>query len=120
MDRRWKVFLVASAGALVAFLDVTIVSVAFPDIERDFPEASRSSLAWVLSGYNIVFAALLVPAGRIADVVGRKRVFLAGLAGFTAASALCAAAPSVETLIAARIVQAAAAAAIIPTSLAFV
>ena len=120
MDRRWKVFLVAAAGALVAFLDVTIVSVAFPDIESDFPEASRSSLSWVLSGYNIVFAALLVPAGRIADVVGRRRVFFAGLAAFTAASVLCAAAPSAETLIAARILQAVAAAAIIPTSLAFV
>jgi NTE family protein len=120
MDRRWKVFLVAAAGALVAFLDVTIVSVAFPDIEEDFPEASRSSLSWVLSGYNIVFAALLVPAGRIADVVGRRRVFLGGLAAFTAASALCAAAPSAETLVAARILQAAAAAAIIPASLAFV
>lgn len=120
MAQRWKVFLVASAGALVAFLDVTIVSVAFPDIERDFSGASRSALAWVLSGYNIVFAALLVPAGRIADVVGRRKVFFAGLAAFTAASALCAAAPSAEALVAARVLQAAAAAAIIPTSLAFV
>jgi MFS family permease len=120
MDRRWKVFFVASAGALVAFLDVTIVSVAFPDVERDFEDASRSGLSWVLSGYNIVFAALLVPFGRIADVVGRRRVYLAGLAGFTAASALCALAPSAELLVGARVLQAAAAAAIIPASLAFV
>jgi EmrB/QacA subfamily drug resistance transporter len=104
----------------MAFLDVTIVSVALPAIEAGFPDASRSSLSWVLSGYNIVFAALLVPAGRLADIVGRRRLFLAGVLGFTLASLACAAAPSVDVLIGARLLQATAAATMIPSSLALV
>lgn len=121
MSRRWSVFAISAGGASIAFLDVTIVSVAFPAVEAGFPEASRSSLSWVLSGYNIVFAALLVPAGRLADdVVGPRRLFLGGVLGFTLASLACAAAPSVEALVAARLLQAAAAAAIVPSSLALV
>ena len=104
----------------LAFLDITIVNVAFPDLERSFEDASRSGLSWVLSAYNIVFAALLVPAGRIADLVGRRRLYLYGLAGFVVTSAACAVAPSAETLVAARVLQAAAAAAIIPSSIALV
>ena len=68
----------------MGFLDVTIVNVAFPDIERDFAEASRADLSWVLNAYNIVFAALLVPAGRVADLVGRRRMFLIGVGAFVA------------------------------------
>lgn len=120
VSRRWLAFAVSVAGALMAFLDVTIVSVAFPAIESSFPEASRASLSWILSGYNIVFAALLVPAGRFADIAGRRRLFLGGVLGFLLASSACAAAPSVEALVAARLAQAAAAAAIIPSSLALV
>jgi EmrB/QacA subfamily drug resistance transporter len=120
MDRRWKVLIVSSTGAFLAFLDATIVNIAFPDIQRSFPDASLADLAWVLSAYNIVFAALLVPAGRLADLVGRRRMFLGGLLGFTLASVACAAAPSAELLIAARVLQAIGAATLIPTSLAFV
>jgi EmrB/QacA subfamily drug resistance transporter len=120
VNRRWQVFAISVGGALIAFLDVTIVSVTFPALEAGFPDASRAELSWVLSGYNIVFAALLVPAGRLADVAGPRRLFLAGVLGFTLASLACAAAPSVEALIAARLAQAIAAAAVIPSSLAMV
>lgn len=112
--------MIATGGALVAFLDATIVNVAFPDLERSFPGASRSGLSWVMNAYNIVLAALLVPAGSLAEVVGRRRVFVAGLLVFIAASLLCVAAPSPATLVTARILQAVGAAAVIPTSLAFV
>jgi EmrB/QacA subfamily drug resistance transporter len=112
------VLLSTSLAAFVSFLDATIVNIAFPSIQADFSDASRASLSWVLNAYAIVFAALLVPAGRLADMLGRRRVFMAGLATFTVASALCAAAPSVEALVALRIVQAAGAAMVIPSSLA--
>src|SRR4051794_27738520 len=119
MGRRWKILIITAGGAFVAFLDATIVNIAFPDMARSFPEASRSDLSWVLNAYNIIFAALLVPAGRLADLVGRRRLFLGGLAVFTASSAICAAAQSPEMLVAARVVQAAGGAALVPTSIAF-
>jgi EmrB/QacA subfamily drug resistance transporter len=118
MARKWQVLIVASAGAFMGFLDVTIVNIAFPDIQRDFHGASLPELSWILNAYAIVFAALLVPAGRIADRIGRRRGFVIGLVVFASASALCAAAPSVELLVAARVVQAAGAAFLVPTSLA--
>src|SRR3954464_13701480 len=117
LDRRWKVLLVTSVAVFMAFLDVTIVNVAFPSIRAAFPSASLAELSWVLNAYNIVFAALLVPAGRLADLLGRRRMFFVGLTGFIVASALCGLAPSVEFLVAARIVQAVGAALIVPTSL---
>ncbi len=118
MARRWKVLAVTSVSVFMGFLDATIVNVAFPAIAADFPDTSLSGLSWVLNAYNIVFAALLVPSGRLADRIGRRRAFLIGLGLFVAASALCAAAPSVETLIAARILQAAGAAVLVPVGLA--
>jgi EmrB/QacA subfamily drug resistance transporter len=117
LDRRWKVLLVTGVAVFMAFLDVTIVNVAFPSIEAAFPDASVASLSWVLNAYNIVFAALLVPAGRLADLVGRRRIFFFGLGLFLAASAACGLAPSVEVLIGARVLQAAGAALLVPTSL---
>ena len=93
-SRARGVLLVTSMAAFVAFLDVTIVNIAFPSIEASLG-GSVGTLSWVLNGYSIVFAALLVPAGRLADRSGRKRAFLLGVAVFTAASALCAAAPDV-------------------------
>src|SRR4051794_10423761 len=101
----------------MASLDLFIVNIAFPTIAADFDNASISSLSWVLNAYAIVFAALLVPAGRIADRIGRKRVFLTGLLTFAAASALCAAAPSVPALVAARVLQAAGGAMMLPSTL---
>ncbi|MHA7651594.1 MFS transporter [Mycobacterium sp. ML4] len=110
---------VAAFGAFLAFLDSTIVNVAFPDIQRHF-HSNMGSLSWVLNGYNIVFAAFLVAAGRLADLLGRKRMFLQGVALFTAASALCAAADTVDQLIAFRVVQGLGAAILVPASLGLV
>ena len=117
MEQRWKVLLITSVGLFMASLDLFIVNIAFPDLARDFNGASLPSLSWVLNAYAIVFAALLVPAGRIADRVGRKRVFIAGLLLFSAASALCALAPSVPFLVGARVLQAAGGAMMLPTTL---
>jgi EmrB/QacA subfamily drug resistance transporter len=115
---RWKVLIVTSLGVFMVSLDTTIVNVAFPAIQTTFPAATRLDLSWVLNAYFIVFAALLVSAGRLADLVGRRRVFFGGLNLFTAASALCGLAPSPPWLVAARAVQAVGAAALIPASLA--
>ena len=112
------VLLIAGAGVFMAFVDTTIVSIAFPDLLASFPESSLGDLSWVFNVYNVALAALLVPAGRIADIAGRRRVFVAGVVVFTLASALCAAAPSVGLLVAARALQGVGAAIIIPTSLA--
>ena len=117
LDRRWKVLLVTAVAVFMAFLDVTIVNVAFPSIQEAFPDASLASLSWVLNAYNIVFAALLVPAGRLADLLGRRRVFFIGMALFLGASAACGLAPSEYVLIGARVFQAAGAALLVPTSL---
>ena len=117
MERRWKVLLVTAVAVFMGFLDVTIVNIAFPDIRASFPHTSLAGLSWVLNAYNVVFAALLVPAGRLADVVGRRRLFYVGLVTFLAASALCGAAPSVPVLVAARVAQAAGGAILVPTSL---
>jgi len=115
---RRTAFLVVAAAVFVSNLDLFIVNVALPAMQQHFHGSSLATLSWVLNGYAIVFAALLVAAGRLADRVGHRTVFLAGLAVFTAASALCALAPGVGWLDAARLVQAAGAAALIPTSLA--
>lgn len=112
--------MLASFGALLAFLDVTIVNIAFPDIQKSFPHSSYGDLSWILNSYNIVFAALLVAAGRLADVFGRRRSFALGLFVFTLASVGCAAAPGVGVLVAFRCVQAVGAALVVPSSLALV
>src|SRR3954454_8350527 len=117
MSHRARVASIVSVGVFVASLDLFIVNIAFPDIQKDFDGTSLASLSWILNAYAIVFAALLVPAGRWADRAGRKRAFLAGLAIFTLSSAACAAAPSVGVLIAARVVQAGGGGLLMPTSL---
>ena len=101
---RWPALYVLCAGMLMIVLDVTIVNVALPSIQHDLG-FSQSSLAWVVNAYLIAFGGLLLLAGRLGDLVGRRRVFLAGLAVFTAASLLCALAQSQGVLIAARFVQ---------------
>ena len=112
---------VLSLAAFMASLDVFIVNVAFDAIGRDFHGVSLSTLSWVLNAYAIVFAALLVPAGRIADRFGRKGGFLIGLALFTAASArACAASPGIWWLVGFRVVQACGAALLTPASLGLV
>jgi EmrB/QacA subfamily drug resistance transporter len=108
---------VLGAVAFMAQLDFFIVNVALDGIGKSFAGSPESLVSWVLSAYAIVFAAVLVPAGRLADQYGRKRVLLAGVAVFTAASAVAAFAPGLGVLIAARAVQAIGAAMIVPTSL---
>jgi len=117
MQRKWIVSLIVCVGVFMSSLDLFIVNIAFPAISKHFGGASLGALSWILSGYAIVFAALLVPAGRWADAFGRKRAFLLGLGVFVAASAACALAPSVGFLIAARVVQAVGGALMLPTSL---
>ncbi|MFI6316509.1 MFS transporter [Nonomuraea sp. NPDC050556] len=114
---RTIVFVLCTA-AFMATLDVFVVNVAFTDIGRSYSASSLSDLSWVLNAYTIAYAALLIPAGRMADRHGRKAGFLLGLTVFTLASVACAAAPSLWWLVAFRVLQAAGAAALTPTSLA--
>ena len=109
--------LIVLTGVFLSSLDLFIVNIAFPSISATYHGESLGSLSWVLSAYTIVFAAALVPAGRWADRAGRKRAFLLGLAVFTTASALCAASPSLDLLVAARVLQAIGGALMLPTSL---
>jgi EmrB/QacA subfamily drug resistance transporter len=111
------IFAILAVGVFLASLDLFIVNIALPAIERSFGGSSVAGISWVLNGYTIVYAALLVPAGKLGDVIGRRRVFIFGLAAFGLGSALCAAAPSLDFLVAARILQGVGAAAVTPTSL---
>ena len=117
MERKWQVLMVVVAGVFMAGLDLFIVNIAFPQIRLDFAGTSLGTLSWVLNAYTIVFAAFLVVAGRWSDAFGRKRSFLLGVGLFTAASAACAAAPSIGFLVAARAVQGFGAALLMPASL---
>jgi EmrB/QacA subfamily drug resistance transporter len=101
---RWIALVVLCAGMLMIILDQTIVNVALPSIRSDLG-FSQSSLAWVVNAYLIPFGGLLLLAGRLGDLIGRKRIFLAGLAVFTAASLLCGLAQSPQVLVAARFAQ---------------
>jgi EmrB/QacA subfamily drug resistance transporter len=111
------VLIILSAAAFLASLDLFIVNVALSDIGRDVGDGSLSNVSWVLNAYAIVYAALLVPAGRLADRFGRKAGFLLGLATFVAASLGCALAGGLWLLVAFRALQAAGAALLTPTSL---
>ncbi|HEX2051613.1 MAG TPA: MFS transporter [Actinomycetota bacterium] len=116
--RTWPLVAVTSTGTFLGAFDFTVVNVAFPDLQRAFAGASLADLSWVLNAYAIAFAAALLPAGGLADLLGRRRVFLSGLALFTAASGACALAPSVGVLVAARVVQAVGGGVLTPTALA--
>jgi EmrB/QacA subfamily drug resistance transporter len=116
-DRAAAVFAVTALGAFMASLDLSIVNVAFPALQRSFEHDPRSSLAWVITGYSIVFGALLVVAGRAADRLGRRRIFFAGLAVFCVGSALCGLAPTAAVLVGGRLIQGVGAAGILPASL---
>jgi EmrB/QacA subfamily drug resistance transporter len=118
MSRRAQALLAICGGVFLAFLDTTIVNTSFPDIRRGFGDASPAELSWVLDGYFIALAALLVPAGGIADRLGRRRVFLAGVALFVFTSALCPLAPTWQLLVVARVLQGIGAAIAVPASLA--
>ncbi len=118
--RAWRTFRIASAAVFLVLLDTTAVVAAYAPLKAHFNAVSAADLSWTLNAYTVLYAALLVPAGRLADLKGRKRVFLQGLALFSFASALCAWAPGIGTLIAARALQAVGAALLTPASLALV
>ncbi len=115
---RW-LLTVAVLGSGIVFLDGTVVNVALPDIGRDF-DAGTSSLQWILNGYLLTLASLILLGGALGDRYGRRRVFVAGVLLFTFASLLCAIAPSAELLIAARMLQGVGGALLTPGSLALI
>ena len=111
---------IAGLAALATYLDTTILFVAFPGITESFGDSSTSTLSWVLNAYTIAFAALLVPAGKLADRLGHRLAFIVGSGTFTAASMACGLAPTVGILIVARVLQGTGAAILVPASLALV
>jgi len=116
----WPIFLTASIAVLLISIDATVLYAAFPVLSRDFSGAQASDLSWILNAYTVVYAVLLVPAGRFADLYGRKRMFLIGLVIFLAASLGCGLSGQVWVLIVFRALQAVGAAALLPASLAVV
>ncbi len=115
--RRWAVLAVVSAAQFLIILDLWVVNIALPTLQHDFAPATLSDVSWILDVYAIVLAALLLPAGRAADNIGRRTCFLAGLVVFGIASLGCAVAPDLPALIACRALQAAGAAVLMPASL---
>lgn len=118
--RAWIVLLLACMAGFAGALDLSVVFVAFPEIEDAFPGASTALLSWVLTTYGIVIAALLVPSGRLADLYGRRRLFLTGSVVFGLGALASGAAPSPEVLIATRAFQAAGGALMTPSAMALV
>ena len=116
----WPVFWVASTAIFLVSLDGTMLYSVFGALRAGFPAASAADMSWVLNAYTVVYAAMLIPAGGLADTHGRKRVFLIGVTLFIAASALCGLASDVAWLIAARALQAIGAALLTPASLSIV
>src|SRR3954468_1786070 len=109
----------AVLGSGMAFLDGTVVNVALPEIGRDL-DASTSDLQWVLNGYLLTLASLILLGGSLGDRHGRRRIFVIGVGVFTAASLLCAVAPNVEMLVFARLLQGIGGALLTPGSLAMI
>src|SRR5215218_1770663 len=103
-NRKWWTLGAVSFGLFMIMLDNTVVNVALPAIQRDLG-ARLSELEWIVSGYALTFAALMLTGGKLADLFGRRLVFVAGLAVFAGSSLACALAPSAEFLIGARVVQ---------------
>jgi EmrB/QacA subfamily drug resistance transporter len=116
----WPVFWIASSAVFLVSLDSTMLFAAFAALREAFPAASAADLSWVQNAYTVVYAAMLIPAGGLADAHGRKRIFMLGTTLFLAASAACGLAPSVEALVAARVAQALGAALLTPASLSLV
>ncbi len=109
-----------SLAVFAVFLDTTIGFVSFPAISATFRSSGPSTLSWVLNAYTLVFAALLIPAGRLADRIGRRKMFMIGVVVFTTGSMLCGLAPNVGFLISAEMLEAIGAAILVPSSLALV
>lgn len=116
--RAWYALLLTSFGQFFVIFDSSVLNVAFPSIEADFKNVARTTLAWALTSYSIGTASLLLLAGRIADLFGRKKVFLTGISVFAIGSLAAGLAPNVGLLITARSVQSIGGALMIPTSIA--
>jgi MFS family permease len=115
--QRWLTLSVIALGVFVTALDNSVVNVALPTIQRDL-SLDLATTAWIVNGYVVAYAMLLLTAGRLADVFGRRRIFLVGVAAFTAASVAAGLAQTATELIAARIVQGFGAALLTPPTLA--
>src|SRR3982751_5954243 len=102
--RRWIALAVLLIASFMNLIDVTIVNVAIPSMQKNLG-ADASQIEWVIAAYVLTFALGLLPFGRLGDILGRTKMFLVGVACFTAASAFCGFAPSIEWLIAARVLQ---------------
>lgn len=116
----WRVFAIACIAIFMVSLDTTILYAGFNNILHSFPDSTASELSWAMNAYSIVYAAMLIPAGGIADKYGRKKVFMAGVLLFIAASFACGAAPNVFWLIVARVFQSLGACLLSPAALAIV
>ena len=116
----WPVFWIASIAVFLVSLDSTMLYAAFGALREGFPTASAADMSWVLNAYTVVFAAMLIPSGGLADTHGRKRMFMGGVLLFLAASAACGLAATEQWLIAARVLQAVGAALLTPASLSIV
>ncbi|MFD3542806.1 MFS transporter [Streptomyces sp. NPDC058662] len=117
--RRWLALAIVMTAAFMDLVDVTIVNIAIPSMRQDLG-ASTSAIQWITAGYALAFAAGLITGGRLGDIYGRKRLFLVGIAGFTAASLLCGIAANPGMLVASRILQGAMAALMVPQVLAII
>ena len=117
LRRTRLIFLSTALGAFLVTANVSTMNVAFPDLEQTFPDTDRGTLTWVLNAYTISFAALLIPAGRLADRFGRRNMFIAGLSLFALSSLLVGAAPTFPILVAARVSQGVGGALLTPASL---
>lgn len=116
----WPAFWIACSATFLVSLDTTMLFAAFDALRQSFAGTSAAELSWVINGYTVVYAAMLIPAGGLADAYGRRRIFRFGLTLFLAASVACGAANSVEWLIAARVLQALGAALLTPASMSIV
>ncbi|WP_372482434.1 MFS transporter [Streptomyces bambusae] len=117
--RRWLALAIVMTAAFMDLVDVTIVNIAIPSMQKDL-DTSTSAIQWITAGYALAFAAGLITGGRLGDIYGRKRLFLFGIAGFTAASALCGLAANQEMLVASRLLQGSMAALMVPQVLAII
>ena len=118
--RNHRALALVSVASAVGSLDLSLMFVAYPSIKAHFGHESITLVSWVLTSYSIVAGALLIPAGRLADRVGRRKIFVLSLSLFTVGSALCAVAPNVKWLITARVIAACGGALLTPTALAII
>ncbi len=120
MASPWRAFWIACSAVFLVSLDSTMLFAAFDALRLSFRDTDMATLSWVLNAYTVVYAAMLIPAGGLADAHGRRRIFQLGLTVFIAASVACGLAPSVEGLIVARVLQAVGAALLTPASMSIV